>query len=604
MSRSDDIEFRIGANSSRFKREMGVVTRISKLTLNSVSRIAGGLGLSFGAIGIGGFIASVKSLSGEVTNLAAEARTAGLSFETFQELKYAADQNHVSIEALTDGIKELQLRADEFVVAGTGSAVEAFERIGYSAEDLEEALKKPEQLFEDVIDRIAELDTAAQIRVSDELFGGTGGEQFVRLLDQGVGSISRMREEARDLGLIMDQELADKAVEIDRQFELIIEQIGVGLKTAIVNAAWALGDFLNLFNQIGDQSTQNLNDLLKANRESREAYGIEGSEAFERSLKEEERIIGILRERLVYDTHRNLPQPETASIVPVESEDSATTSSKTQVDELTRLIVSMREKTAATLAETAALAELNPLADDYGFQVEKARYAQELLTAAQRSGKEITPELSASIDQLASAYAAASTEAQALAKSQQSAVAVAQEWNDFSKGMLRGFISDMTSGVSVADSLANSLSKVADRLIDIGLNAIFDGGGMGSGIGGLLAHLFSQGGVFNQGNVTPFARGGVVNSPTLFPMAKGMGLMGEAGPEAIMPLTRGRNGELGVRAAGGGGQSGDTYVEVNISVDGAQDATRLVEQLDMELRAVMPRLVKRIRNDPNDMSPA
>jgi hypothetical protein len=58
---------------------------------------------------------------------------------------------------------------------------------------------------------------------------------------------------------------------------------------------------------------------------------------------------------------------------------------------------------------------------------------------------------------------------------------------------------------------------------------------------------FADGGAFSGGNVVPFASGGVVGSPTTFPMSGGRtGLMGEAGPEAIMPLQRGPNGKLGV----------------------------------------------------------
>jgi phage-related minor tail protein len=52
--------------------------------------------------------------------------------------------------------------------------------------------------------------------------------------------------------------------------------------------------------------------------------------------------------------------------------------------------------------------------------------------------------------------------------------------------------------------------------------------------------------------VTPFAKGGVVSSPTTFPMRGGRGLMGEAGPEAILPLARGADGRLGVQAGSGG----------------------------------------------------
>ena len=63
----------------------------------------------------------------------------------------------------------------------------------------------------------------------------------------------------------------------------------------------------------------------------------------------------------------------------------------------------------------------------------------------------------------------------------------------------------------------------------------------------------AMGNVFAKNKIVPYAYGGIVNKPTLFPMANGMGLMGEAGPEAIMPLKRGSNGKLGVQSSGGVG---------------------------------------------------
>jgi hypothetical protein len=75
----------------------------------------------------------------------------------------------------------------------------------------------------------------------------------------------------------------------------------------------------------------------------------------------------------------------------------------------------------------------------------------------------------------------------------------------------------------------------------------------------------ANGRVFAQNGIQPFARGGIVDRPTLFPFAKGTGLMGEAGPEAIIPLKRGRDGKLGV--AGGGG--GTTNVVVNVDASGS-----------------------------------
>jgi lambda family phage tail tape measure protein len=65
--------------------------------------------------------------------------------------------------------------------------------------------------------------------------------------------------------------------------------------------------------------------------------------------------------------------------------------------------------------------------------------------------------------------------------------------------------------------------------------------------------LSANGNVFDGGHLVKYALGGIVNRPTVFPMANGAGLMGEAGPEAIMPLKRGADGKLGLAGSGGGG---------------------------------------------------
>ena len=82
----------------------------------------------------------------------------------------------------------------------------------------------------------------------------------------------------------------------------------------------------------------------------------------------------------------------------------------------------------------------------------------------------------------------------------------------------------------------------------------------------------ANGNVFDGGNVIPFAKGGIVSSPRMFPMANGTGLMGEAGPEAIMPLKRLSNGKLGVQAS-----APNNSVVVNVNISGIQDARGIRE---------------------------
>ena len=105
---------------------------------------------------------------------------------------------------------------------------------------------------------------------------------------------------------------------------------------------------------------------------------------------------------------------------------------------------------------------------------------------------------------------------------------------------------------SLNESLSNILRQVASLLIQFGTKSLFS------------TLPFANGGVFAQNGVVPFARGGVVSKPTLFPFANGVGLMGEAGPEAIMPLRRGPSGRLGVEATGG------SSVVVNVDATGSQ----------------------------------
>jgi lambda family phage tail tape measure protein len=100
-----------------------------------------------------------------------------------------------------------------------------------------------------------------------------------------------------------------------------------------------------------------------------------------------------------------------------------------------------------------------------------------------------------------------------------------------------------TLGDALLSFASNVLAKVAQDLFAQQFAAP-----IASGIKGLFSE---DGNVFDQRGFVPFAKGGIVSGPTVFPFANGTGLMGEAGPEAIMPLSRGSDGKLGVAAANG-----------------------------------------------------
>ena len=94
----------------------------------------------------------------------------------------------------------------------------------------------------------------------------------------------------------------------------------------------------------------------------------------------------------------------------------------------------------------------------------------------------------------------------------------------------------------------------------------------------------AKGNVFAENKVVPYKSGGVIDKPVIFPMAKGMGLAGESGPEAILPLKRGSGGRLGVESSGG---VGNVVVNVDASGTAIQGDTTQSEEFGRALAAAI-----------------
>lgn len=124
------------------------------------------------------------------------------------------------------------------------------------------------------------------------------------------------------------------------------------------------------------------------------------------------------------------------------------------------------------------------------------------------------------------------------------------------RGLRRAFDGLIFDGMKLSDALSEVAQTISASAYSVALRPVQNalGSAIAEGVNGLLSGLlpFANGAAFSQGRVMPFARGGVVSSPVSFPMRGGAGVMGEAGPEAILPLARGADGRLGVQAGGGG----------------------------------------------------
>ncbi len=159
-----------------------------------------------------------------------------------------------------------------------------------------------------------------------------------------------------------------------------------------------------------------------------------------------------------------------------------------------------------------------------------------------------------------------------------------------SGGLRKAFDGVVLDGMNLSgalDVLKNSMIRTA---YSAAIKPVTDhfGGMLANGVGGLVQGIlpFADGGSFSQGRVMPFANGGVVSNPTMFPMRGGTGLMGEAGPEAIMPLARGADGKLGVRSQGGGRA---VNVVMNISTPDVQGFRRSQGQIAAQMSRALGR---------------
>jgi hypothetical protein len=153
---------------------------------------------------------------------------------------------------------------------------------------------------------------------------------------------------------------------------------------------------------------------------------------------------------------------------------------------------------------------------------------------------------------------------------------------DAARELEGAFTSAFESAVLAAKDLQDVARALLQDLARLFLRQAFAGSGIGGVFNLLAKSIFSaDGNVFDRGRVLPFARGGVLDGPIAFPLAGGLtGIAGEAGPEAIVPLARDRQGRLGIRAEGGGGAVVVNQT-INLSVSGGSGSGDPAEQQRM-----------------------
>lgn len=199
------------------------------------------------------------------------------------------------------------------------------------------------------------------------------------------------------------------------------------------------------------------------------------------------------------------------------------------------------------------------------------------LEGAMASTREVTSGLSRELDKANSAISDTSSEVKKLS-------------TGLGRSLSRAFESIVFDGEKLSDVLTKVGGSMVDSAFTSAVRPISNqfGDAVSSGIQNLVSSAlpFARGGVVQGGRIAAFAGGGIVGQPTMFPMRGGVGVMGEAGAEAILPLGRGSDGRLGVRSEG---TSRPVNVTFNISTPDVAGFQRSQTQIAAQMSRALGR---------------
>ncbi len=583
MFRNDIMAF-IGANARGFHEAMVRVRSDTKATAKSAQREFSDLSAGFNrsmslvkgalaGIGVGLSIQGVKQIVSDIGNIETAAKRAGLTIKSFQQMKYVAETNRIEVDAMADAFRELNLRANEYAQTGKGSGAEAFAQLGMSPEEVKKRLKDPADFMLEIIDRTRRLkDTAAGIRIFDEIMGGQGGEQFVSLIDQGRDKLTETIKEGEELGRVLSDDVVQAAADVDKAFADITNTVSTSLKAAIVSAALQLRYFLDLFNTVENRS---LDTLTKQREEKQRALDMKTGdyrgaflppkEQIEKELAEIDAQIKAHKDKqkLPSQPNDNIPPPVTPYILPEDKK------KKTGGSRSAKITDAEREKKAIdelikSLEEELKLVGLSDEARDKEIALRKAGANA---TDAQR-------------DQITSLIEARYREQKAVEAVEEQLrrnADAALDLADISMNMIDSIID---GSFSAKDALAGLLRQMAQALM-MGqgpLASLFGMTPQSSGLGGLFGMMFGG----------ARAAGGSVTPGNLY-------RVNEKGEEFFSPGTHGR---IIPHDQAGNGSGGFSFAPVyQIDARGADQAaiTRLEAGLAKTNREMESRVISTMR---------
>lgn len=194
----------------RTRAAFGSINRQLGDLKNNAAQLGRAFGAIFGAISVGGLVASLKSVTGEMDRVSKAAQKIGTTTEALSALEYAAKLADVSAEQLQTSLARLA-RGLEEAKTGSGEAAKAFARLKIDPR----AFTDPADAMKAIAERFASMpDGVTKTAIAMQLFGKSGAD-LIPLLNSGASGIAEMEAEARRLGVTFSTEAGRAAEEFN-----------------------------------------------------------------------------------------------------------------------------------------------------------------------------------------------------------------------------------------------------------------------------------------------------------------------------------------------------------------------------------------------------
>ncbi len=517
MSRREDYDIVLRATDQTAAAFNSVKRNIDQVN-GAVATLKGGFA-GLAGLFIGQQIAqSVQDAVKSLGDLGSAAKRVGVTTDALQTLRFEAEQNGATAE---DADAALQKFADSASKAATGSNYLALvlKKAGIELKDSVTGNIRPASALLEDYARLVANATSQQdkIRLATEAFGRQAGPLMVETLERiAKDGLQGAIDKAKQLGVVADKNLIEKADEIDKHWKQVTATIGTAFKSAVVNATGAVDGLLD---KLGELSRLGLAAVF-----GNFAVGVErlkngaGTRLTQSMADEFYGVSSVFKSTPAKPT--NLPNEAIEK----------------QIDSINKHVTALKADAAAVDATAGqheylrVKMELTRAAEEQGADTAK-KYAKEIEGVAE-SARKAADALAVAKVQSNVAFERAQlgrTEAEAAAAAQLRSggidansaqgeflaqqIRVNEALKDtkaLASDTLKGIVSDFRAGKSAAEVFGNALNKIADKLaslaIDSALSSLFKpaAGGAGGGLGGIIGGItklfgFAEGGQFTVG---------------------------------------------------------------------------------------------------------